>query len=95
MPLSGEIVPQAVCARHGLRIGAASVFIVKPLILLMLPVTWPIAKVLDYVLGHELGNVYNRMQLDKLLEMHTADQAISRDDQRLLSSLSVTLCYCL
>ena len=82
----GEIIPQAVCARHGLRIGAASTMIVRPLMLLFSPITWPIAKVLDLVLGHEMGTAYNRQQLDKLLEMHLSDQAITTDDQALLSS---------
>ena len=82
----GEIVPQSVCSRHGLRIGAASVIIVRPLVILLMPITYPIAKILDYVLGREMGTAYNRQQLDKLLEMHAADDAITFDDQTLLSS---------
>ena len=82
----GEIIPQSVCARHGLRIGAASTWIVKPLIILFFPITYPIAKCLDCVLGREMANAYNRQQLDKLLEMHMSDQAITYDDRKLLSS---------
>jgi len=82
----GEIIPQSVCSRHGLRIGAASAFLVKPLMVVLLPITWPIAKVLDLVLGREMGTQYNRQQLDKLLEMQVTDHALTTDDQRLLSS---------
>ena len=82
----GEIIPQSVCARHGLRIGAAAVCIVRPLMLLLLPITMPIATVLDYVLGKEMGTAFTRQQLDKLLEMEMANAAITTDDQALLSS---------
>jgi hypothetical protein len=82
----GEIIPQSVCSRHGLRIGAAATVIVRPLMLLLMPITLPIAYVLDRLLGREMGTVYTRQQLDKLLEMETANQAISTDDQALLSS---------
>ena len=61
--------PGQVCNRHGLRIGAASVVIVWPLIILLLPFTWPIAKCLDCILGREMGTSYNKRQLDALLEM--------------------------
>ena len=33
-----------------------------------------------------MANAYNRQQLDKLLEMHMSDQAITYDDRKLLSS---------
>ena len=82
----GEIIPQSVCSRHGLRIGAASVCIVRPLMLLLMPITFPIAAVLDRLLGREMGTAYTRTQLDKLLEMETAGMAISTDDKFLLSS---------
>ena len=83
----GEIIPQAVCSRHGLRIGSAATCIVKPIMMMLLPITWPIAKCLDLVLGREMGAAYNRQQLDKLLEMHLGDHAITQDDQVMLAHL--------
>jgi metal transporter CNNM len=68
----GEIIPQSICNRHGLRIGAASVVIVLPIMVLLFPFTWPIAKILDLVLGREMGTSYNKRQLDALLEMQAA-----------------------
>ena len=65
----GEIIPQAACSRHGLRIGAACVWIVIPLMVAFLPITWPISKCLDWVLGDEFRKPYNKRQLAKLLEM--------------------------
>ena len=51
----GEIVPQAACSRHGLYIGANTVWIVKLFIILMYPVAWPISVILDKVLGRDIG----------------------------------------
>ena len=51
----GEIIPQAICSRHGLRIGASTICIVKPLMFLLSPITVPIAMALDALLGREMG----------------------------------------
>lgn len=84
----GEIIPQSICNRHGLRIGAASVVVVQPIMMMLLPITWPIARVLDFVLGAELGTQYNKKQLEGLLEMQMADPGagLTADDQRILVS---------
>ncbi|XP_068928006.1 metal transporter CNNM4 isoform X2 [Petaurus breviceps papuanus] len=62
----GEIVPQALCSRHGLAVGASTIGVTKLFMLLTFPLSFPISKVLDYVLGQEIGTVYNR---EKLMEM--------------------------
>jgi metal transporter CNNM len=81
-----EIAPQAACTRYGLRLGAAFAPIMRPLMFVGLPITYPISRALDVILGRELGPAFNRAQLDKLLEIHAGEAAISVDDQRLLSS---------
>ncbi|XP_036607751.1 metal transporter CNNM4 [Trichosurus vulpecula] len=62
----GEIVPQAICSRHGLAVGASTINVTKLFMLITFPLSFPISKVLDYVLGQEIGTVYNR---EKLMEM--------------------------
>ncbi|XP_072489904.1 metal transporter CNNM4 isoform X2 [Notamacropus eugenii] len=62
----GEIVPQALCSRHGLAVGASTINVTKLFMLITFPLSFPISKVLDYVLGQEIGTVYNR---EKLMEM--------------------------
>ncbi|XP_060114526.1 metal transporter CNNM4-like [Heteronotia binoei] len=62
----GEIIPQAVCSRHGLAVGANTLFITRLVMLVTFPLSYPISTILDCLLGKEMGTVYNR---EKLMEM--------------------------
>lgn len=87
----GEILPQAACSRHGLYIGANTVWIVKIFIMLMYPVAWPISVVLDRLLGRDIGQVYSADELHKLIRIHIEnpdaqeESGLNRDDGNLLT----------
>ena len=66
----GEIGPQAFCSRNALWIGSRSIPLVKLIMALLYPATWPIAKVLDMVLGAEIGTIHEGCQLINLLKIH-------------------------
>ena len=68
--LLGEIVPQALCARHALRIGSFFIPVLKIFILLLYPIAKPVSMLLDWGLGEEIGHYYSRKEFHKLLEMH-------------------------
>lgn len=69
----GEIIPQAACSRYALYIGSKVIGIVKFLIFIIYPLGWPIAKILDCVLGDELGLVYTNRELRNLVELHNTE----------------------
>ncbi|WFC96734.1 cell agglutination protein Mam3 [Malassezia brasiliensis] len=66
----GEIVPQSICARYGLQIGAMCAPLVHLAMILMAPVAWPTAKLLDYCLGEEYGTTYRKAELKTFVALH-------------------------
>ncbi|KAI8913945.1 hypothetical protein DFJ77DRAFT_465293 [Powellomyces hirtus] len=72
--LFGEIIPNAICARNGLAVGATFAPIVQVCMWIMAPLAWPIAKILDCILGHDEGTVYARAQLKTLIRIHEEGQ---------------------
>ena len=80
----GEIIPQAVCSKHGLLIGTIMAWPVRILMLLTFPISWPISKLLDFVLGGEHSSLFRRSQLKALVSIHALDEGfggkLSKDE---------------
>jgi len=76
----GEVVPQSICVRYGLPIGAAMAPIVLGLMYIMGIVAWPTAKLLDYLLGEDHGTVYKKGGLKTLVSLH---QSLGLEHERL------------
>ncbi|XP_066246093.1 unextended protein [Euwallacea similis] len=83
--LFGEIFPQAVCSRHGLAIGAKTIFITKCVMALTFPLSYTVAKFLDWVLGEEIGNVYTRERLKELVMVTTGENDLDKDEVNIIS----------
>ncbi|TQD88804.1 hypothetical protein C1H46_025693 [Malus baccata] len=66
----GEILPQAVCTRFGLTVGAAMAPFVRVLLVLFLPISYPISKVLDYMLGKGHSALLRRAELKTFVDFH-------------------------
>jgi metal transporter CNNM len=52
----GEIVPQAICSRHALFIGAHTTWYIYIFIFITFPLSYPISAILDKCLGDDVGN---------------------------------------
>ncbi|KAL3648928.1 hypothetical protein CASFOL_005331 [Castilleja foliolosa] len=68
----GEVIPQAICTRYGLAVGANLIWLVRILMVLSYPISYPIGKVLDCVLGHN-EVLFRRAQLKALVSIHSQE----------------------
>ncbi|GAV77199.1 DUF21 domain-containing protein [Cephalotus follicularis] len=68
----GEVIPQAICTRYGLAVGANFVWLVRILMIICYPIAYPIGKILDWVLGHNEA-LFRRAQLKVLVSIHSQE----------------------
>ncbi|EGB12362.1 hypothetical protein AURANDRAFT_2914, partial [Aureococcus anophagefferens] len=66
----GEILPQALCSRHALYIGASTLPVVKLFMVLMSPIAFPLAWALDALLGEDVGTVHTKREMLQYMKVH-------------------------
>ncbi|XP_018651728.1 putative annexin [Schistosoma mansoni] len=83
--LLGEIMPQAVCSRNGLAIGAKTLWLTKLFMLLTFPIAFPISFLLDKILGEEIGQVYSREKLGVLIREQALAGTVATDEMNIIT----------
>lgn len=71
----GEVLPQAILTGpNQLRLGSRLIPLVKTIRFVLFPVAWPIAQLLDRVLGHKLPTRYDDVDLKALISIHVRNE---------------------
>lgn len=87
----GEIFPQAVFSRHAIALGAKTVWLVRFFMVLLLPVSWPLARLLDKILGKESPVLWSKQEIMEIIKFHEDSlvSPIDSDEERIsLGALS-------
>ncbi|MCD4761646.1 hemolysin family protein [bacterium] len=82
----GEIIPQATFSRYAFELGVKVVWIVRIFIFALYPICWPLAWLLDKILGDEMPSVYSRKELIKIIEEHeqSGDSKLDEDEEKII-----------
>ncbi|OQS05476.1 hypothetical protein THRCLA_02397 [Thraustotheca clavata] len=76
----GELIPQALCSKHPLAIGAKALPIIRVIIILFYIFAKPIALTLDWLIGKELGTLFTKCELSKMLDIHVKQKMLDIDE---------------
>lgn len=58
-------------------IGAKTIYVTKLTMIITFPMSYPISKLLDVLLGEEIGNVYNRERLKELVRVSKTNEEMT------------------
>lgn len=84
----GEVIPQSICVRYGLAIGAKASSMVLALMYIMYPIAYPTALLLDFFLGESHGTIYKKAGLKTLVSLH---KSVNPTDVDALTEDEVTI----
>lgn len=77
----GEIIPQALFARHALAVSARLATFLKGMIIVTYPISKPLQILLDRMLGHQELRLHSRHELGIIIGEHLDDHSSSEIDE--------------
>ena len=82
----GEILPQAAFSRYALQFTSKLVWLVQFLIFIFYPICFPLAWILNKMLGEEIPTVYSKSEFIKLVEQHEdmSESDIDEDEEKII-----------
>ncbi|KAI8646297.1 hypothetical protein BD408DRAFT_410522 [Parasitella parasitica] len=86
----GEVIPQSICVRYGLAIGAKCSPIVLIIMHIMYPITYPTSYLLQYFLGESHGTIYKKAGLKTLVSLHQSEddnEGLTEDEVHIIKSV--------
>ncbi|KAI5746814.1 hypothetical protein M8J77_007683 [Diaphorina citri] len=81
----GEILPQSIGSRYGLAIGAHTIYLTRLAMLITFPLSYPMGKALDCLLGEEIGSIKTRENLKALVMATSNLVALKKDEVNIIS----------
>jgi len=84
--LFGEIGPQAMISRHAMEFGSKFAPLVRILMLLFYPITFPISFTLNKLLGNEMPTIYSKYEIMQIVSEHEDSEysPIDADEERIV-----------
>lgn len=84
--LFGEIIPQAAFSRHALWVGSTFAPITRVLMFVLYPITFPIAYLLDKLLGEEMPTLYSKNDLMQIVsDLEESEHSdLDADEERIV-----------
>jgi len=82
----GEIIPQSIFYKDALRFGYRFIPFVKFFTYILYPVAWPLARVLDKVLGKEKETIWSKREIKEIIKSHedSSESDLDRDEEKII-----------